>query len=333
MADTDKAEKLISLCALALAIELVLFKFLPDLSTALIQHSSSALSDFGEFKREYLIPDSVHYARFLGNFILYDLARLLGAAYNSADPRLHPLRVAAGILTPLYAFLGAYFPLTDRTLLAWRYYIAPYALIVLVGLYVFYPADMPSLAFLSMSLFFLLKQRLWPALLLMLITGLFRESSFHIVWFVALWAWCDRSRGLRDRLVWLAVFAAAFVLEYVAVRRVFPGPLSSAGGVILDPTALFLGRGLVSLTTICSLGLAVLFPLACLQRIPDIATADWRRGFFKLNCYAFPGWVVFYRMMSGNLSEFRMLFPVLMPCIYGIAYAAAQSGTKRASGP
>jgi hypothetical protein len=100
--------------------------------------------------------------------------------------------------------------------------------------------------------------------------------------------------------------------------------VSSAGGIILDPRVLFLDKGLLSLTTICSLGLAALFPVACFLRVRDINPADWRRSFFALNCYAFPAWLVFYRMMNGNLSEFRMLFPALIPCIYGIAYAAKQ---------
>jgi hypothetical protein len=324
----DRAEKLISLAALGIAIEIVFFKFLPDLSTALIQHGQSELTDFTQFERAYLTPGSVHHARFLGNYILYSLARLLGSAYHSTDPRLHPLRVAAGILSPIYAYLGAYFALRDRAHLAWRFFLAPYALAVLIGLYVFYPADMPSLAFLSMAVFFLLKERRPAVLLLMLITGLFRETSFHIVWLVAAWAWCDRSRGLRERTVWLVGFTLAFALEYVAVRHFFPGPVSSAGAVILDPRALFLDRGMLSLTTICTLGLAALFPLACLVRIRDIGVADWRRGFFTLNCYAFPAWIIFYRMMSGNLSEFRMLFPVLVPCIYGIAYGAAAANRE-----
>ena len=54
---------------------------------------------------------------------------------------------------------------------------------------------------------------------------------------------------------------------------------------------------------------------------------DWRRPFFRLNCLAFPGWLIFYRMMAGNLSEFRMLFPVLIPCIYGIAMGARETRT------
>jgi hypothetical protein len=277
----------------------------------------------------------VHHARFLGNYLLFHVAKLLEPLYHSADVRLHPLRVAAGILTPLYAFAGACLPLWGRQPLSWRYFLALYGLMVVVGQYAFYPADMPSLALLSMALFFLLDERLLLALLLMLAVGLFRETSLHVVWFIVLWAVCQRGSDRIRRLSWIGVFAVAFVTEYVLVRRFFPGPVSSAGGVVLDPRIIFLDKGMLSLTTVCSLGLAALFPLTCLMRLSAMRTDDWRHSFFKLNCYAFPAWLVFYRMMAGNLSEFRMLFPVLIPCIYGIAYAAAardrstwlQSGT------
>jgi hypothetical protein len=58
-----------------------------------------------------------------------------------------------------------------------------------------------------------------------------------------------------------------------------------------------------------------------------VPRTDWRRGFFVANSWAFPAWLLFYRMLNGNLSEFRLLFPVLIPCIYGIAYGhSRQSG-------
>jgi hypothetical protein len=317
----DRFEKLLALAALTASIELVFFKFLPDLSTALIQQGTSALTDFATFERVYLLPGSVHHARFLGNHILYSLAKLLETLYHSHDVRLHTLRVAAGILTPMYACLGAYFVLRDGTLFAWRHFLVPYSLMVLMGLYVFYPGDMPALATLSMALYFLLRERRAAALFLMLVTGLFRESAFHIVALVGMWALTDRSQSLGNRVSWVAVFALAFVVEYVAVRRYFPGPVSAAGGVILDPGEVFFGRGMLSFTTICSLGLAALFPIACWHELRD-TPRDWRRSFFLLNCYAFPAWIIFYRMMSGNITEFRLLFPALLPCIYGIAYGA-----------
>jgi len=330
----ELAEKLIGIAALTCALELVFFKFLPDLGTAVIQNSISDLTDFGRFEADYLGAQSVHHARFLGNVTLYHLARWLGSLHQSGDIRLHPLRIAAGILTPVYAYLGAHFALRDPENFAWRYFFGLYALMVLVGQYVFYPADMPALAFLSMALFCLLQERLAAAFVLMLLTGLYRETSFHMVWLAASWAWCSRSRALPVRLAWLGAFGLGFVSEYVLVRHFFPGPLSSVGGLVLDPRTLFLNNSMLSLTNLCSVGLAVLFPIACLLRVRDIPTADWRRSFFTINAWVFPGWLLFYRMMSGNLSEFRMLFPVLLPCIYGIAYAAArsQSGTYRFNG-
>lgn len=330
----DRAEQLIGLAALVISIELILFKFLPDVSTAVIQHLTSALTDFAEFEREYLTPGSVFHPRFLGNYILYDLAKLLAHVFHSVDPRLHPLRVAAGILTPVYAWLGTSFVFEEGTCMDWRYFFAPYVLAVLMGLYVFYPGDMPSFACLSLALWALLRERLVVALLLTLVTGLFRESAFHMVWLVAAWAWCASARPLRERVVWPGIFAVAFVLEYVAIRHFFPGPVSSAGGIILDPRRLFLDKGLLSLTTLCSLGLASLFPLACLLTVRDEpgqlrpSEGDWRGTFFRLNCFVFPAWIVFYRMMNGNIAEFRMLLPAILPCIFGIAYAKG-----RAPGP
>jgi hypothetical protein len=318
----ETAQKLLAVAALSCAIELVFFKFLPDIATAVIQHSTSNLADFGQFRREYLGAGSVHHARFLGNITLYHLARWLGTLYQSADVRLHPLRLAAAILTPIYAYMGAHFALRDSSTLQWRYFVALYALMVVIGQYVFYPADMPALAFLSMALFFLLRERLGITFVLMLVTGLYRETSFHVVWLVASWAWCSQSRPPRVRLAWVGAFALGFVCGYWLVRRFFPGPVTAAQGVILDPRVLFLDKSMLSLTNLCSVGLAVLFPLACLLRVRDIPAGDWRRGFFSVNAWVFPAWLLFYRMMNGNLAEFRMLFPVVLPCIYGIAYAA-----------
>jgi hypothetical protein len=317
----EQVEKLLSVAALAIALELVLFKFLPDISTAVLQHSTSTLTDFAAFERYYLRPGSVHHARFLGNYTLYYLAEALGHVVHSADPRLHPLRVAAAILTPVYAYLGVHLVLAKPGRMDWRKFFVPYAFAVLIGQYVFYPADMPALAFLSTAVYLLLSGQLLPALLLMLLTGLFRESALHMVWFVAAWVMCDRSVPVIQRLGWLGAFALSFVLEYGLIRHIFMAPVSAAGTIVVDPRALFLDKGLLSLTTVCSLALAALFPLACALRVRSLPRDDWRRAFFLLNCWVFPGWILFYRMMSGNIAEFRLLLPVVLPCIYGIAYA------------
>jgi hypothetical protein len=321
-----RAEKIIAVAALTLSIELVIFKFVPDIGTATVQQLPSALTDFEVFRHDYLRPNSVHYARFLGNHILYFLATALDGVYHTTDVRLHPLRLAAGILTPLYAYLGAIPVLAGTAVFSWRYFLALYSFAVLIGLYVFYPGDMSSLAFFSLSLYFLLRERPALAILFMLITGLFRETSFHLVVFAAIWAISTPSRSATSKAMWVGAFAAAFALEYALVRHFFPGPIASAGGIIFDPRQIFLDRGFLSLTTVCSLGLAILFPVAAWVRLRPLPGGDWHKQFFVLNCYCFPLWIVFYRMMNGNLSEFRMLLPALLPCIYGIAYAAQQPG-------
>lgn len=325
---TERLEQLLALSALAISIELAIFKFLPDIGTALIQNNKSALTDFGEYQADYLVPGSVHHSRFAGNYLLYFLAEMTARVHqHGADLRLHPLRIAAGILTPVYTFLGALPVLKNGGGYSWRAFMVPYALATLMGLYTFYPGDMSSLAFLSISLFFLLRERLAWALVFMLVTGLFRESAFHCVAFVAAWSVSSRSTAVSCRVAWVAAFAGAFVAEYLLVRVYFPGPLSAAGGLIFDPAFIFMGRGLLSLTTTCSLSLAALFPISYLVKAANVRDPDWRRRFFLINSYLFPAWIVFYRMLSGNISEFRLLLPVILPCIYGLAYEAAKTGT------
>jgi hypothetical protein len=325
----DLQEKVLGFLALFICIELIIFKFLPDLSTALVQEGTSTLADFDTFHRYYLTPGSVHYARFLGSRIMIFVADSLAHVIRSQDVRLHPLRVAAGLLTPLYAYVGAILAVQTPNQYSWRHFLVLYAVVAVMGLYVFYPGDMPSFALLSIALYCLLRERLGFALLFLLLTGLFRESSLHAVFFVFVWALCVRSRPISARIAWVIGFGAAFAVEYVAIRHFFKGPVSSSGGVILDPRRLFLEPGMYSLTTICSLGLALIIVLACLLKIKSLPRDDWRYWFFRLNCYALPFWIVFYRSLNGNISEFRMMWPVLLPCIYGIAYAA--NGSKVAS--
>jgi hypothetical protein len=334
----EALDKFIYLFALSVCVELVLFKFLPDIATATVQKSTSSLADFTVFEDTYMVAGSVHHARFLGNHILYFLAKGIAGFAKSADIRLHPLRIAAGVLTPIYACIGAIPVLHRNAFYDWRAFLIPYAVAVLMGLYVFYPGDMPSLAFLSIGFFFMLQERLAVALGLMLIVGLFRETSFHFVWFVAAWGLCTRSVTRLTRASWFLTFVVAFVVEYKVVRVYFPGPISSSGGLILDPQEIFLGKGILSLTTLCSLSLAAVFPIFCWTKLKWLRASDWRKQFFSLNCAIFPLWIVFYRMLSGNISEFRLLLPAILPCLYGISYAygvrdpgptAGESGVQR----
>ncbi|HEV2700330.1 MAG TPA: hypothetical protein VGV09_01775 [Steroidobacteraceae bacterium] len=328
--DAEAGEKLLSLLALALAIELVMFKFLPDIATGVIQGNASDLTDFALFKRDYLQLGTLAYTRFLGNEILWSVARFIAGWVHSPDVRLHPLRIAAAVLTPLYAWVGAIPVLRTGTGLNWRYFMAAYAAMVLMSLYVFYPYDMPALALISLALYCLLRGNMGLTLVFMLLTGLFRESSFHVVTWVGLWMILERTRPLRDRILWFAAFAAAFALEYKGLRHFYPGPMTGDGLIVLNPRDIFLGRGMLSLTAICSLGLEAVFALLCLNRLLPIKIPDWRRGFFIANCCVLPAWWVFYRIMNGNMSEFRLLLPAVLPCVYGLAYASGAGGRARA---
>jgi hypothetical protein len=328
---SEHVEKLLAVAVLACAIELVFFKFLPDLATAVIQGVPSNLTDFSLFERDYIVRGSLFSARFLGNHIFWDVARFVGHFVPSQDVRLHPLRITAGILTPLYAWAGAYPALRRASGLNWRFFMAAYAVTVVISLYVFYPYDMPAFAALSVAMYFLLRERLGWALAFMLLTGLIRESAFHVVTWVALWSLCSRSVPAGRRFTWLCVFAVTFALEYLAVRHYFPGPLTAAGGVVLDPRAIFLGRQMLSLTNLCTVGMELLLAAVCLNRLRDGDRADWRDRFFVVNCYALPAWLIFYVVMNGNLAEFRLLLPALLPCIYGLAFAT--SAPVRRPGP
>src|SRR5580658_7170933 len=125
--DSAIVEKLLSLIGLAFAIELVFFKFLPDIATGVIQGNPSDLTDFALFKRDYLQLGTLSYTRFLGNQILWHVAQFIAGFIHSQDVRLHPLRIAAGVLTPLYACVGAYPVLRGSLGLNWRYFMAAYA--------------------------------------------------------------------------------------------------------------------------------------------------------------------------------------------------------------
>ena len=278
--------------AIVCAVELVLFKFCPDLGNGVVQSVPSALSSFAAFQTNFMTPNTGHSARFLGNLLMWKLAHAIPT--HSSDIRLHPLRIAAGILEPLYVLLGI------SPVLLYRQYsgavfAATYTACCCVAMYVFNPADLGSLAFLSISLFCVLDDRWALALLAMLMSGLFRESAFHAVWFVLLKDW------RRTPL-----FIAVFLIEYVAIRHFFPGPLRS------EPIGLrqiFFGPGLWSLTSLGSVGLASAIVLGY--------PPNFREPFFRYNCYAFPAWLLLYRFFNGNWSEFRMFLPILLPVILG----------------
>lgn len=325
------ASKLLAGAGLVVVELLVFFKFVPDLGTGVIQGQVSTLTDFRVFADYFMQPGSVFRPRFLGNEIVFHLAQLIGHFVHSTDVRLHPLRLAAAAQTAVFSLLGLA-PIFSRhwpAWLDWRSYFAAYSCAVLVGLYVFYPGDMPSIAFIALGTYFVLTGRRFPALVMMLLAGLFRESAFHLVAIVAIWAATDHQPKPATRATWVVGFAAGFAVEYEVIRWVLPGPVSSTGGLILNPVALFLDRGLFSLTTICSLALAALYPIVYLRVIGKgsleqrIDQPAWTVNFFRWNALALPLWVVFYRVLNGNISEFRLLIPCLVPLFFALALRGA----------
>jgi hypothetical protein len=325
-AGEQRAAYLLGIAATLILIVLVFFKFLPDIGTAQVQSGVSNLVSWEQYAAVYLKPGSVHHARFLGNTIVHELALGVASWVSSTDPRLHPLRVSATLCT-LFWFLLALAPvhlLKER--LNWQVYLPALAVMFLAGQYIFYPCDAPSLAWLLLSLTFLLQEKLLAALVCMLITGLFRESAFHLVCMVGVWAFVASHQTMAKRLLWPVLFAVAFVVEYKAIRIWYPGDVRGMAFyqamLLVHPEQIIFGNGFWSLTTLMTLPLAAMFPLACglLKQAPK---GDWRRRFFVINCWLFPAWLVFYRVQAGNLNEFRMLWPFLAPYLLGLAWRHA----------
>ena len=260
-------------------------------------------------------------ARFAGTRILLGLAKLLDRHLSSSDVRLHPLRISAAILTPLYAFVGLVPVLIRKTRYHWRRYAALYGGYCVLSLYTFYPYDMPSIALISVAAFLILEEQLGAGLIVMLLTGVFRESSLHVAWFVCGWAICNRNIPLGRRLMWAVVYCIAFVLEYFVIRMFYPVYSSSNR---LDLYGIFFGRGLWSLSCLVTLSIVAIVPICYLVRQRSPFGLDWRTDFFVLNCVVTPVWIVFYRFMGGNISELRMVIPVLLPLFYGLAIRSAR---------
>jgi hypothetical protein len=313
---SERSDKTFALLLLAFAMELVFFKFIPDLGTATLPNQGpSILTNFKVFENTFSAPGSVMHPRFAGPWILLTVAKFLAPYLHSSDIRLHPLRVAAAILTPVYAIVGIAPVLVWSTRYRWRIYVVLYCSYCVLSLYVFYPYDMPSIALLSVAAFLMLEGRLGATLITMLLIGIFRESAFHVVWFALAWALCNREVPVLRRAGWAAIYAVAFALEYVLIRVGYPG----RGALLLDPHEIFFGRGLWSLTCIATLAIVAIVPVHYLVTRGLRRGSDWRHNFFLLNCAATPVWIIFYRIMGGNISELRMLIPVLLPIFYGIA--------------
>jgi hypothetical protein len=94
---------------------------------------------------------------------------------------------------------------------------------------------------------------------------------------------------------------------------------------------IFFGPGLWSLTCIITIAIVAILPIYYLTLCGWRFTEDWRHNFFVLNCAAIPLWILFYRVMDGNISELRMLIPILLPIFYGIALSQQRENHAEAA--
>ena len=107
-------------------------------------------------------------------------------------------------------------------------------------------------------------------------------------------------------------------MEYKIIRNFFPGPLSVTPNIWYGIEHIFSGKGFFSLTTIISLTLALIFPITLVIKNKYSSSSQLTK-FFLINAYIFPLWIIFYRVLSGNISEFRIMWPMILPCVYGIS--------------
>ncbi len=324
------------------AVFIVFFKFSPDVGFAYFfnaQHGcvglcKTTLEDFGAFKGYDLTQNGdVHYARFLGNELVYYLAIVIDYVLKTTDPRLHPLRISAAIWSCFFLLLGTIFQTRADGFINWKVFFVLYSFVCLVGMYVYYPADMPSVALISLCLYFMQDQRFGLTLGAMIIAGLFRESAFHVVVLVCVWAVCQSERRLLERIGFIFLFAAVFFVEYKVIRLFFPGRLSDAGGAFgidFSISNILFAKGLWSLTSMGVLAIDFSLILYYIIYAMDQTDRSWQRRFYLTNCLLFPCWILFYRMLAGNVNEFRLLIPALLPVIFGIAHnASLEAGSMR----
>jgi fumarate reductase subunit D len=322
----------LTLAAFLLLIVLIFFKFIPDIGTGYIQGTPSSLSVWAAFDDYYMTPNKIFYPRFLGNVILRGMAGIIDPHVHSTDQRLHPLRIAATLLTALYFLIGLIPAFLLPRQIDWRVFMSTYGFMFISGLYVFYPCDAPAIAFLSLGLAALLVDSLALALVCLLITGLFRESAFHFTVLFLFWALSRRDKPVIKRVGWLVASCILFVLEFKIIRYYYPAPSTGSEQMLLrliyNYKDILLGGGFWSLTTVATLSLGLLFPFGYLL-LANRNDQTWTNRFFLLNCLAFPFWIVFYRIQGGNISEFRMLWPVILPYVYGMAWRANDATTPQ----
>jgi hypothetical protein len=310
----DLLLKLVALVAIPVIVFTEFFKFVPDMATSAVKEKASLLTSYEAF-RDTLV--GVHASRFAGNELVFRLAKVIERVFRHlpSDPRLHPLRLSAALVASIATALpitGVMWP--QKRAWNWGVFTVCYLALAFFSLQIYKPYDLTSNAFVALALLALFADQFLLAAALMIVGGLFRESTMHIVWFAGALAFL---RGDRKRLALAAAMGVVWFVEFKLIRNHFGStadiPMAS-GSDLRNPSLLL------------SVAAALLF--AAVAAI-DLARRDRSHlagddlamfRFFALQIAVVPGWFVFYRLAGGGLAEFRMMLPVLLPIALSLAW-------------
>ena len=313
----DLLLKLIVFAATPLVSLLIYVKYLPDY--AMVTPDPVPLSSYTHYWDHYYGVEPFR-ARFASNYTVYYVAKAIEAVIRiPGDPRIHPLRLSAALITTVCLWLVALPILLDRRRnWDWRVFYTGLLVVSFFALYQFNPSDFPSLVFVSMGLVFLLNKQRVLAMVALLICGLFRESNIHIAWFAVSMLVIPQ---LNVGIGWAAGYVVAFLAEWWVIRKV----VFNVGGNdvwmvmrinLTSPTA-----WTMVMLTLCLAALAYVVIAARRARARARGNApDPLDTFFLIQVLWVPVWLVFYLFAGSNWTEFRVQLPTLLPLVFALAY-------------
>lgn len=325
----DHSDGLLKFLALLLTVPVVLIffmKFAADVSIQSVTGERPMLDSYESYWWHTWGIDPVFRPRFAGRYLVYGVAKGIEALIGvRQDTRLHPIRLAAALVSIVSIWAGAAPVLLDRTRRwHWPTFYAGYGLLAALSFYVYMPYDLTSLAFISVAFVLLLQKRRVAPLVLLLVCGLFRESNLHIAWFAMATLFV---RELSVGVAWAGAYLAAFFAEWWVLHRLV-WPDARPTQTPLEA----LRNNLTSLTA-----WAVVAMIACMAAVALVVVARRVRrhvtgsrpppveAFFLIQIAMVPAWLLFYAWNGANWSEFRVQLPTVLP----LAYAIAWRGTTR----
>jgi hypothetical protein len=287
-------------------------KFAPDVTPG--TSGSATTSALASYDQYWASLPRMQRGRIGGNYGVYGVAKAIERCIGiPRDPRLHPLRIAAVLVSSLSIWIGVLPVFFDKgRRWNWRVFFAAFLFMSLLSFYCYKPHDMPSIGLLSLGLWLLLCRRPAAALVVLLLTGMIRESALHLVWFaLSLLIIPAFSPGI----IWVIVYFIAFMVQWAVIRHFFPVPsplrLHHMWGDLTSPTLW------ASLAMLFWFTAQAAIQLAC-QAKAALRCREWT--FYAIQILMVIPWLMFYKCMNGNWSEFRMLMPIALPLIYCIAH-------------